>query len=606
LTLATISVATTGATLRYTLDGSDPTPASPPYRYPLLLTSTTTIKARAFLAGYTSSAVATATFTIDPSGQSGRPTITPRGGWFDAVQTVTVSAPGGATVRYTLNGVDPTTSDPEVPGGGLTIDHSRLLKVRAWTSGQTASAVSRADFAVTGAVAVGEQHSVVLTAGGVVWAWGYNFYGQVGDGTGTNRTTPVQVLTGVKAIAAGRHFTLAVKQDGTVWRWGEATGPTPTQISGLADVVAIAAGVDHQLAVKSDGTVWAWGQNSAGELGDGTTTNRTTPVQVLGLRGVRRVAAGEKFSLAIEDDGAAAGWAWAWGLNSSGQLADGTTISKSIPTRIANLSGVADVAAGRAFGLARLADGTVRSWGHNQYGQLGIGHTAAAPGIQVVSPLARIRTIATGPWHGLATDVDGRLWTWGQDGNYTIGAPSQGVLSSPYLVTQMPAALSAGTGLSHSLVLRADGTVWAMGVGTAAVPGDATPGTAVAGLSTGDQTALTSDQDNDGVPTWRELMRGTDPLNADSNGNGLTDLVELDLADSGANADQDGDGISNAAELLAGTDPFLADTDGDGYNDSVDAFPLDPTRHDPLTPTQGDTTPPVITLIEPTNAVPLP
>jgi alpha-tubulin suppressor-like RCC1 family protein len=595
LTLATITVATTGATLRYTLDGTDPTTTSPPYQHPLLLTSTTTVKARAFLAGYTSSAVATATFTIDPSGQSAKPTITPRGGWFDVKQTLTISAPGGATVRYTLTGVDPTTSDPQVPGGSLTIDRSRLLKVRAWASGQTASAVSRADFAVTGAVAAGEFHSLVLTADGVVWAWGENNFGQIGDGTGSNRPTPVQVLTNVKAIAAGRYFSLAIKQDGTVWRWGEGTGTTPTQVSGLTDAVAIAAGQSHQLAVKADGTVWAWGTNNAGQLGDGTTTNRTTPVQVIGLRGVRRVAAGEDFSLAVEDDGAAGGWAWAWGVNNAGQLADGTTLSKSIATRIANLSGVADVAAGRAFGLARLADGTVRSWGDNQYGQLGIGHTTAAPGVQVVQPAARIRTIAAGPWHGLATDVDGRLWTWGQY-----------MLASPNLLPQMPTALAADTGFAHSLVLRADGSVWAIGSGTAAVPGGAGDGTEVAGLSTGDQTVLTSDQDNDGVPTWRELARGTDPLDADSNGNGLTDLVEIDLADFGANPDTDGDGVSNAAEAAAGTDPFLADTDGDGFNDSVDAFPLDPTRHDPLTPTQGDTTPPVITLIEPTNAVPLP
>ncbi|HLG60162.1 MAG TPA: chitobiase/beta-hexosaminidase C-terminal domain-containing protein [Vicinamibacterales bacterium] len=595
LTLATLAVATTGATLRYTLDGSDPTTTSPQYQHPLLLTSTTTVKARALLAGYTSSAVATATFTIDPSGQSGRPTITPRGGWFDTAQAVTVSAPGGATVRYTLTGVDPTTSDPEVPPTGLTIDRSRLLKVRAWASGQTVSAVSRADFAVTGAVAAGEFHSLVLTAGGVVWAWGDNNFGQIGDGTGTNHTTPVQVLTDVKVIAAGRYFSLAIKQDGTVWRWGEGTGPTPTQISGLTDAVAVAAGHGHQLAVKADGTVWAWGDNSAGQLGDGTTTTRTTPVQVIGLRGVRRVAAGEDFSLAVEDEGAAGGWAWAWGVNNAGQLADGTTLPKSLPTRIANLSGVADVAAGRAFGLARLADGTVRAWGDNQFGQLGIGHTTSATGMHIVQPLARVRTIAAGPFHGIATDVDGRLWTWGQF-----------MLASPNLLPQMPTALAADTGFSHSTILRADGSVWAMGSGTAAVPGGAGDGTQVAGLSTGDQTVLTSDQDNDGVPTWRELARGTDPLNADSNGNGLTDLVEIDLADVGANPDPDGDGVASAAEAAVGTDPFLTDTDGDGFNDGVDAFPLDSTRHDPLTPTPGDTTPPVITLIEPTNAVPIP
>jgi hypothetical protein len=133
-----------------------------------------------------------------------------------------------------------------------------------------------------------------------------------------------------------------------------------------------------------------------------------------------------------------------------------------------------------------------------------------------------------------------------------------------------------------------------------------TTGVQVAGFSTGDQSALVGDPDADGLPTWRELMRGTDPLDADTNDNGVPDGIEIRTDSAGANADEDGDGLSSAAEIARGTDPLRADTDGDGFNDQVDAFPLDPTRHDPSTPTPGDTTPPVITLIEPTNAIPLP
>jgi len=606
LTLATLTTTTSGATIRYTLDGSDPTSASTAYRVPFVITASMTIKAKAFLAGYTSSGVASATWTVGAAGQSATPTITPAGGWYDAQQTVTISATAGATVRYTLTGVDPTTSDPVVPGGGITIDRSRLLKVRSWENGLTPSAVARADYAVTGAVASGFVHSLVLTADGVLWAWGDNGSGQVGDGTTQIRTTPVQVLTSVASIAAGRYFSLAVKRDGTVWRWGANTGATPTQVSGLSNIVAVAAGSDHQLALKSDGTVWAWGDNTSGQLGDGTTTTHWTPAQVIGLTGVRSIAAGDDFSLAVEGDGSASGWVWAWGKNSDGQLADGTSLARTVPARIAGLSGVAQVAAGDAFALARLADGTVRSWGKNDLGQLGVGSsTISVPGVQRVEPLINIRSISASSFHAMATDVDGRLWAWGYALHSQLGVPPQTPALSPLLVTQMPASIAAAGGYMHTIVLRADGTVWAMGEGSPTVPGSAMLGAQVAGLSTGDQSVLTADQDSDGLLTWRELARGTDPLNADTNGNGLTDLVEIDLAYSGANADEDGDGLSSAAELLQGTDPFLADTDGDGYNDKVDAFPLDPTRHDPLTPTGGDTTPPVITLTEPTNAIPL-
>jgi alpha-tubulin suppressor-like RCC1 family protein len=96
------------------------------------------------------------------------------------------------------------------------------------------------------AVAAEGGHTVALGSDGTVWTWGFNDHGQLGDGTTTNRATPVQVasLSGVKAIAAA------------MW---------------------------HTVALKSDGTIWAWGDNQYGELGDGTTTGSLTPVQVFNL-----------------------------------------------------------------------------------------------------------------------------------------------------------------------------------------------------------------------------------------------------------------------------------------------------------------------------------
>jgi len=101
----------------------------------------------------------------------------------------------------------------------------------------------------------------------------------------------IQAAPSVKAIAAGGDRSLALTSDGTVWEWG-AKQSTPVRVTGLTGVVRIAAGDQHSLAVKGDGTVWAWGQNTSGQLGDGTTTNRATPVQVSGLTGVAAVAGG--------------------------------------------------------------------------------------------------------------------------------------------------------------------------------------------------------------------------------------------------------------------------------------------------------------------------
>ena len=127
---------------------------------------------------------------------------------------------------------------------------------------------------------------------GSVWTWGYNYFGQLGDGGETNRCTPVQVtgLKGVKAISAGLGHTLAVRSDGSVWAWGSnvfgelgnnsyVSSSVPVEVPGLTNVTAIAASMmAHSVAVREDGTVWAWGNNGFGQFGDGTFVSQASPV----------------------------------------------------------------------------------------------------------------------------------------------------------------------------------------------------------------------------------------------------------------------------------------------------------------------------------------
>ena len=162
------------------------------------------------------------------------------------------------------------------------------------------------------AVAAGSVHSLALKEDGTVWAWGWNYRGQLGDGSTTDHLTPVQVcdLTGVTAIAAYGFscHSLALKRDGTVWAWGgNSKGQlgdgsttnrlTPVQVRDLTGVTAISGGGHHSLALKADGTAWAWGYNWDGELGDGTNTDRLTPVQVRNLTGVLALSGGAYDSL---------------------------------------------------------------------------------------------------------------------------------------------------------------------------------------------------------------------------------------------------------------------------------------------------------------------
>lgn len=623
--LVSLASTTEDATIRYTLDGTAPSATSAIYRFPFVVAATTTVKAQAFRASFTPSGVSTETYVLDDSGAAGTPVISPAGGQFVTQQAVTVTGPVGATLRYTTDGTDPTDTDPTV-SSPITIDRSLVLKVRAWDTGVEPSAVRRADFVVTGAVAAGLGHTLALKSNRTLWAWGLNSSGQIGDGSGVSRLSPVQVLTNVVAVAAGARHTLAIRDDGTVWAWGLngdgqlGDGTTtnrlsPQEVPDLDDVVAVAAGLDHSLALDANGAVWAWGANDDGQVGDGTTTERLSPVAVVGLGGVTAIAVGQAFSVAVTGDDSAAGAVWAWGRNDHRQLGDDTTLSRSIPIRVNGLEGVCAIVAGRDAAMAHTVAGAVAAWGGGGAGQLGSGALLDRALPAVVVPLSGVQGLGSGPYayHALAFDDAARTWGWGEQVNGQLGRPENvyGSAFVPQLVPLPvpPVALSAGA--EFSVVAAADGSVVTFGDNGSGQLGDGTTTNSndpvvVPSFSLATNTWLVTDADDDGLTTWREVLLGTDPLDPDTNGNGIVDGLE-ELGDvSSADPDADQDGVPSWIEEVWGTDPFQADSDGDSVDDGSDAFPLDPTRSDPLTPTQGDTTPPVITLIEPTSAEPVP
>ena len=239
------------------------------------------------------------------------------------------------------------------------------------------------------AVSAGRSHSLALRNTGTAYAWGRNNLGQLGDGTTTQRNSPV-VITGlgggVAKLSSGDQFNLALKSNGSVWAWGRnnygqlgdtttTNRTTPFQISGLSNISAIAAGTEHSMVIKNDGTVWTWGRNSNGQLGDNTTTQRNSPVQASSLTDIVAISGGNAHSLAVKADGTV----WAWGDNTHGQLGDGTTIQRNTPVQVTDLSGVVAVYAGQYCSLAKKVDGTLCVWGANTYGQLAIGYSESIP-----------------------------------------------------------------------------------------------------------------------------------------------------------------------------------------------------------------------------------
>ena len=360
------------------------------------------------------------------------------------------------------------------------------------TGDQTVSATFDA---IVPTAAAGHFHTEILT-GGTVWGWGYNRYGQLGDGTSADRTSPVHrpELSAVTAIAAGHggYGALALRADGTVWSWGynyygqvgdgtSTDRTSPVQVSGLSQIVAVDGGYSFNMALGGDGTVWTWGINNRGELGDGTSTpypflpGRTVPLPVPGLSGVVAIGAGEEHAFALKSDGTV----WGWGNNGDGALGDGATSGmRTSPVQVPGLSGVVKIAGGAYHTAALKEDGTVWAWGYNSYGEAGNGTTSPMQPTPVqVSGLSGVVAIAAGSYHTLALKNDGTVWAWGNNSSGQVGNGTAGVgwhRSTPTQVSGLTGVVSIAAGSSHSVAVKGDATVWTWGDNSYGQLGDGT------------------------------------------------------------------------------------------------------------------------------------
>ena len=312
-------------------------------------------------------------------------------------------------------------------------------------------------------------YSLALKSDGTVWAWGYNFFGQLGDGTNIHRNTPVQVsgLTGAVQISAGSYHSLALKSDGTVWAWGsngagelgngtQTSSRTPVQVLGLSNVVQVSAGGGKfdggtSLALKSDGTVWGWGSSFTGALGEGISSNVLTPVKVAGIANVVQIDLGEGHSLALKPDGTV----WAWGDNFYGQLGDGSRSSNKTPTQVAGLNNVMQVFAAAVGSFALKSDGTVQGWGYNREGELGAGTDSNQYSPVQASGLFGVVQIGGGSFSTLAIKSDGTLWAWGANREGEIGDGTNLDRHTPVQVPTLVGQTGIAGGVAHSLSLTA-------------------------------------------------------------------------------------------------------------------------------------------------------
>lgn len=311
----------------------------------------------------------------------------------------------------------------------------------------------------------------------LLYSWGDNGSGQLGDGSADNtRFTPMVIpgLTGTTTdISAGQLHNLAI-HNGAVYAWGRNTsgqigiGTTtqtnsPTPVTGLSSgATAVSAGNNHSLAIVN-GAIYGWGVNSNGQVGTGVMTSRvSTPTAIPVLTsGVTAVVSGSNHNLAIQG-----GALYAWGVGTNGSLGMGNTDTKITPTAVPSMgSGVTSVFAGSSMSYA-VKNGQVYAWGSNTYGQLGIGNTTTQNSPQLVAGLpGTVTSISAGTSHAIAL-VNGNIYSWGRNNNGQLGngTVSDVSVTTPQLVLDLAVDfVSVTAGANANYAVASDGSLWVWG-----------------------------------------------------------------------------------------------------------------------------------------------
>lgn len=282
-------------------------------------------------------------------------------------------------------------------------------------------------------IALGYYHSAAITKDGSLYMWGYNRSGQLGDGTTTDRYTPVKIMDNVASVSLGGSHSAAVTKDGSLYMWGDngngrlgdgTTTDRYTPVKIMDNVASVSLGSSHSAAITKDGSLYMWGYNYYGQLGDGTTTDRYTPVKI--MDNVASVSLGGNHSAAITKDSNL----YMWGGNGSGQLGDGTTDNKARPHRVA--SNVQSVKLGYSHTTVISKDGGLYTWGYNYYGQLGNGTTTDSSNpIKIMNDAI---DCAGGDNHTIVLKKDGTVYTWGDNYHGQLGDDTTTDRTSPVAI----------------------------------------------------------------------------------------------------------------------------------------------------------------------------
>jgi alpha-tubulin suppressor-like RCC1 family protein len=401
------------------------------------------------------------------AGYSGGARVTVTGTHFKNAQKVTF----GKLAGKKLTVISPRKLQVTVPAHAPGMVHVRVVTKAG------ASRVNPHDrfyYQIRHRIAGGYRHSCQALGTGIARCWGYNGAGQLGDGTTTDRSTPVQVtgLTKAVSVSTGDYHSCALMAGGKVKCWGynaygqlgdntSADSATPVQVLSLGSpAVGVTVGDEGSCALLVGGKVKCWGHNDSGQLGDGTTTDSSKPVLVRNLKNAIDVEAGEYHTCATKADGTE----WCWGYNLYGQLGNGTTTDSLVPTRVVGIKHAVDTEVGELTSCALTAAGKVSCWGYGAHGSRGDGTTTETRTQPVaVSGLSNVVKFSYGYYNGCVVIKSGNELCWGYNEYGEVGDGSTADALTPRPVVQLGKVADLGIGYEHALALLKNGQAKAWG-----------------------------------------------------------------------------------------------------------------------------------------------
>jgi alpha-tubulin suppressor-like RCC1 family protein len=320
-------------------------------------------------------------------------------------------------------------------------------------------------------VASGFGFVCALATDASLWCWGNNHWLQLGDGTGTRRSSPTRIPGRWKAVAAGGPSACAIRENDTLWCWGmnieggigDGTPfdrPQPVQEATVATWRTAALGLYGCGIRNADASLWCWGRNEEGTLGDGTLQPRYGPVRIGGDHRFRSVSTGQLHACAIDESDAV----WCWGANRAGQAGVADTEVVTTPQRAVDTEPYATVATGHGLSCGIRTDGTLWCWGQLPFEPV---EGAPAPG-----PSPRRMAEGTG-WRSVsptfmslcAVDASGALWCGGSNMAGNLGDPEIEQAQSLVRVGDDDDWVAVTSGVSwHTCGLKTDGSLWCWGL----------------------------------------------------------------------------------------------------------------------------------------------